>query len=152
MTSPPTRHAALAAMASVLTIIVLATGCGASGPTGPQPAGPITIECQVFYRASAGEGFQESIINLGPGNGTHSEGFDELTFSAQYMDDPGEGPSLALAVSDAGVEREISRQLYQIDRSRGLANQFIGGHGFTGLNYVFRPSSSAELQYFCLAK
>jgi hypothetical protein len=34
-------------------------------------------------------------------------------------------------------------------QSKGLVNQFIGGHGFTGLVYVYHPSSDAELQYFC---
>jgi hypothetical protein len=71
---------------------------------------------------------------------------------AQFVDDPGEGPSLALATVDVATGREIARQLYQIDRAKGLANQFIGGHGFTGLQYVFNSSSTAELQYFCSAK
>ena len=26
---------------------------------------------------------------------------------------------------------------------------WFGGHGFTGLNYVFQPDSSAEMQFFC---
>jgi hypothetical protein len=31
----------------------------------------------------------------------------------------------------------------------GLRDQFIGGHGFTGLAYVFHPASGGEIQYFC---
>lgn len=140
-------------MASIVTIIALTTGCRSAPATpGSQGGHPLTIECRVCYRTAPGESSQESIIDLGPGNATHSEGFDDLTFSPQYMEDAGEGLSLALAVSDAGTGRDIARQLYQIGRSNGLANQFVGGHGFTGLNYVFHPTSPAELQYFCQAK
>ncbi|HUV93017.1 MAG TPA: hypothetical protein VMV80_08020 [Anaerolineales bacterium] len=34
----------------------------------------------------------------------------------------------------------------------GPQNQFIGGHGFTGLNYSYQPDSGAELQYWCAVK
>jgi len=60
-----------------------------------------------------------------------------------------EGQSLSIAISNMQNQQELSRSLYQIDQAKGLANQFIGGHGFTGLIYVFHPSSDAELQYFC---
>jgi hypothetical protein len=48
---------------------------------------------------------------------------------------------------DTGAE--ISRQLFQFDPQNPLENQFIGGHGFTGLNYLFHPDSAAEMQFFC---
>ena len=134
-----------AAIAIAATVAMI--GC-ASAPVG----GPITIECQVFYRASPSEAFQESATTLGPGNGSHKEEFGDLTFSATFLDDPGEGPALSLVVSDATSQNEITRQLYQINRAQGLHDQFVGGHGFTGLNYVFHPTTSAELQDFCLAK
>jgi hypothetical protein len=108
------------------------------------------LECQVFYRASPGEQFQESAHVLGPETSSGTETFEDLALRAQFVDDPGEGPALSLVVSDATSAEEIVRQLYQIDPATGLANQFIGGHGFTGLNYVFHPASGAELQYFCL--
>jgi len=152
MTRPTAAHTALAAVAGVAALIALTTGCRSIPTMGSGAAQTVTIECQVFCRPSMGESFQESIISLGPENDSQSAAFDDLTYSAQYMDDAGEGPSLSLVVSDRRTEKEIARQLYQIDRSKGLANQFIGGHGFTGLNYVFHPTSPAELQYFCLVK
>jgi len=128
----------------------LVTSCTSwSLGAGGEASNPPTIECQVFHRAAAGERFDESIVTLGPGNGAQSLDYDQLAFAVQFHDDAGEGPSLAIATSDRDTGREIARQLFQIDRSKGLANQFIGGHGFTGLHYIFHPSSTAELQYFC---
>lgn len=131
----------------------LVTSCTSSSPSiGGEASGPLTIECQVFYRTAAGERFDESIVTLGTDNGAQSLDYDQLAFVAQFYDDAGEGPSLSIATTDRDTGREIARQLCQIDRSKGLANQFIGGHGFTGLQYVFHPTSTAELQYFCQAK
>jgi hypothetical protein len=52
-------------------------------------------------------------------------------------------------VSNAANGAELARGLYQLDPVGGLDDQFIGGHGFTGLAYVFHPDSGAEIQYFC---
>ncbi|MFC2082516.1 hypothetical protein ACFLSG_00550 [Candidatus Bipolaricaulota bacterium] len=46
---------------------------------------------------------------------------------------------------------ESVRQLYQMDRGKSPGKQFIGGHGFTDLIYVYHASSAAELQHFCEA-
>ena len=43
-------------------------------------------------------------------------------------------------------------QLYQLPLDSGPSNQFVGGHGFTGLNYSYHPDSSAELQFWCEAR
>jgi hypothetical protein len=144
MSASLTRLSRAIAAAALLTVAVLAGGCTVGSRTAP-----IAIECQVFYRASPGEQFEESTIVLGPANAARSAEFDLLNFGAQFVDDPGEGPALSIVVSDSASGTEIARQLYQIDRERGLSDQFIGGHGFTGLNYVFSASSSAEMQYFC---
>ncbi len=72
-----------------------------------------------------------------------------MEFSAQYLGDQFEGPSLSISVVALDTGDEIVRQLYQIDQQKGLVNQFIGGHGFTGLWSMFTTSSTAELQYFC---
>jgi hypothetical protein len=41
--------------------------------------------------------------------------------------------------------------LYQLPLDSGPQNQFVGGHGFTGLNYSYAPGSTAELQFWCEA-
>lgn len=43
-------------------------------------------------------------------------------------------------------------QLYQMPRTEPIRNQFVGDHGFTGLNYVYHPTTRAEMQYLCLAR
>jgi hypothetical protein len=54
--------------------------------------------------------------------------------------------SIHLSVSTR-AGRQIASQLYQL-RDHGLPeNDFVGGHGFSGLNYVYHPTSPAELQY-----
>jgi hypothetical protein len=136
----------------LLAIAACAVGCSTPGAAGGSSTGDIAIECQVFYRPSPGESFQEAAISLGPENATRSEVFDGMVFTGSFFEGPGEGPSLSLAISDPVTEDEMARQLYQIDQSKGLTNQFIGGHGFTGLVYIFHPGSPAELQYFCSAQ
>ena len=72
-----------------------------------------------------------------------------MAFEAFYQDDEFEGRALSIVVVDLETGQEILRQLYQFDPQNPVENMFIGGHGFTGLNYVFHPGSNAEMQYFC---
>ena len=75
--------------------------------------------------------------------------FDDLGFKASYIDDEFEARALVISITNLNSGDEIARQLNQMDRGESLINQFIGGHGFTGLMYVYHPSSPGELQYFC---
>jgi hypothetical protein len=142
-------------MGTVL-LVGLMTGCGASSQgTGSRSAAFGGIDCHVFYRSSPGEGLSEGpAITFTPNGGHKDEAieFGDLGFGAQYWDDQFEGRSLRVSVTDLDNGEQIATQLYQIDRDKGLVNQFIGGHGFTGLVYVYHPSSGAELQYFCEAR
>ena len=98
------------------------------------------------------DSFGESTITLANGGDHEVVEHDDLRFDAQYWDDEYEGQSLSIYVTDLDTGEEIVRQLYQMDREKGLTNQFVGGHGFTGLTYVYHPRSTAEMQYFCLAR
>jgi hypothetical protein len=75
--------------------------------------------------------------------------FDNMEFRAQFFADQFEGQSLSISITNLDSRAELNRTLYQLDQSKGLVNQFIGGHGFTGLNYVFHPNAESELQFFC---
>ena len=55
-------------------------------------------------------------------------------------------------ITDLESGDEITRQLYQFNPNNPVENQFIGGHGFTGLNYVFQLESPDEMQFFCSIK
>ncbi len=71
----------------------------------------------------------------------------EFKIWAKRSEDRYEGSSLVIDVSDLKTGKRINHVLYQYGND--LHNQFIGGHGFTGLNYVNAPRSKAELQFMC---
>ena len=53
--------------------------------------------------------------------------------------------SLHLQIYDAESGNSITSVLYQFGEPP--ENRFDGGHGFTGLHYVYHPESEAELQF-----
>ena len=109
-----------------------------------------TIICEVFYRSTAGQSLEAApLMTFSGGNVQQTHEFEDMAFEARFQDDEFEGRALSIAVTDLKTGSELTRQLYQFDAENPVANQFIGGHGFTGLNYVFHPDSSAEMQYFC---
>jgi len=137
----------------VIGVMVLLVGCSPSPEeAGGQSVVPVSIDCRVFYRPSVTESLSESAITLTTHGDHEVIEFDDMAFNAQYWDDQFEGRSLLISVASPDTGDEVVRQLYQMDRGKSLINQFIGGHGFTGLIYVYHPSSTAELQYFCEAR
>jgi hypothetical protein len=75
---------------------------------------------------------------------------NDLVFHAQYWSGATDGErALRLWVTAAGLTEPLTSQLYQLPQDSGPVDQFSGGHGFTGLNYVYHPDSGAELQYWC---
>ena len=129
-------------MGLLVAVGVLLVACRPSPEgSGAGSAAPVSVECQVFYRVTlAADGDRGAVEH------------DDLRFDAQYRADEYEGHSLSISVSDQDSGDELVRQLYQIDRAKGLVNQFVGGHGFTGLVYVYHPGTPAEMQYFCLVR
>ena len=147
----------------LLLLVVLGLTVGCFSPAGPvgEGGGPeaapgsaeLTIECHVFYRASPSESLSEdSPLTFTSGGDQGRVLFDDLAFQATYNDDEFEGRSFLISVEDPGSGDQVVRQLYQIDRGEKLENQFVGGHGFTGLAYVYHRASGAEMQYFCQAR
>lgn len=135
--------------------LLLAVACSPAAqepPDEPAASANPEIECQVYYRASAGQALIQGPEMLFSGqNEQASAPFDDLEFQARDYSDQGEGRSLSITVLDLDSGDEIMQQLFQLD-PQGLRNQFIGGHGFTGLIYLFHPVSSAEMQYFCFVR
>ena len=137
-------------MELAIAVTVLLVGCSPSPETsGRQPVVPVRIECHVFYRASTTERLSESTVRLTMDGDVELIEFDDLGFNASYVDDEFEARALLISITNLNSGDEIARQLNQMDRGESLINQFIGGHGFTGLMYVYHPSSHGELQYFC---
>lgn len=136
----------------LLALLVTATACGStaeeagSGQTGTIPD---SVSCEVFYRPAPGASFADSTLTLSTAGDRQSLAFEDMAFAATLVSDVGEGQSLSIVVSDSKTGAELTRGLYQFDPQAGLQDQFIGGHGFTGLAYVFHPASDSEVQYFC---
>ena len=149
------KHSKRLVLAGLLIgVTVLLVGCSPSPEeAGGQSVVPVSIDCRVFYRPSVTETLSgESAVTLTTSGDHEIIEFDDMEFSAQYWDDQFEGRSLVISVASPDTGDEVVRQLYQMDRGKSLINQFIGGHGFTGLIYVYHPSSTAELQCFCEAR
>jgi len=138
----------------ILLMTLLISACSTPEITSEaSPSGDSTIICEVFYRPGAGVGLEAAPeISFTEGNELKIHEFETMVFEAQFQDDEYEGRALSIAVTNLDSGNEITRQLYQFDPQNPVENQFIGGHGFTGLNYVFQPDSSAEMQYFCSLK
>ncbi len=139
----------------LLVVLLTLVACGS--PSGESASGggagelPDTVSCEVYYRPAAGTPLEGTKLTLSTAGDRKMLDFDDLRFEATLLSDAGEGQSLSIAVSDLVAEAELTRGLYQFDPQQGLADQFVGGHGFTGLAYVYHPASTSELQYFCTA-
>lgn len=135
----------------ILVLVLLATSCSSSS-TPVDQGGVIegSINCNAFYRAVSGEALSEAPkMTLSMDGDLEFIQFENMEFRAQFFADQFEGQSLSITISNLDDNTELNRYLYQLDQSKGLTNQFIGGHGFTGLNYVFHPNGEAEMQFFC---
>ncbi|MDX1663029.1 MAG: hypothetical protein R3272_04495 [Candidatus Promineifilaceae bacterium] len=116
-------------------------------------ASGLPIVCTVAYRASVTEPIErEETLTFAGDQEEQTLSFADLDFQAAYR--PGEADmerSLHVAVTPAGATERLTAQLYQLPLEGGPENQFRGGHGFTGLTYVYHPESGAELQFWCTA-
>ena len=135
----------------IYLLIIFIAGCSNSNfITEAPPPGGSTIVCEVFYRSTSGQSLQAApLISFTKGSDSETLTFDTMVLEAHFQDDQYEGRALSIAVSDLDTGSEITRQLYQFDQQNPVENQFVGGHGFTGLNYVFQPDTPAEMQFFC---
>lgn len=139
------RQMVIALAGAVLAGAVMA-GCTAA--PGRLPA---EVTCEASYRPSVTAPAQESkTLRLVPeqnGDGATVK-FQDLSLKAVYVVPPTEAPALSVSVASADG-KAVASSLYQLQRERRTVNQFAGGHGFTGLVYVYAPASEAELQYYC---
>lgn len=124
------------------------SSCSPSPGTAPR-AGSIT--CNTAYRSSTGVPIErEESLTFADSDAVESINFADLTFNAQYSSgEMNNERALRLWVVEAGENVELLSQLYQLPQDSGPQNQFVGGHGFTGLNYAYHPTTGAELQFWC---
>ncbi len=141
-------------VAFFLMILLLSSCDGLSGDKGTKeaPLAPVRIACSTAYRSSVTVPIEsENSAALSDENREVVNPYADLAFRASYLNDaPFEGRSVKIWVLESESEREIFSVLYQLPAGK-LENQMVG-HGFTGLNYVYHPSSGAELQFWCTAE
>ncbi len=141
-----------------LAIMALAASCTRVAPTPSalSTAIPLSIECSTFYRSSVTVPIeQQEQVTLTAAEPTKQVPYDDLIFHATFVsgEQSYESRSLKTWVTATGSENELASTLYQWAKTAKPSNQFNGGeHGFTGLNYVYHPTSRAELQFWCTAR
>ncbi len=133
-----------------LVVFCLLVACTPGSTSVPRAN---TITCQTAYRSATGVPIErEETLTFKDSDGVESITFAELIFHAQYSSGQMNNErALRLWVTESGQDDELLSQLYQLPADAGPQNQFIGGHGFTGLNYAYHPRSGAELQFWCSA-
>ncbi|MDX1414391.1 MAG: hypothetical protein R3293_09390 [Candidatus Promineifilaceae bacterium] len=136
----------------LLLLGLILTACGAESSVG-QTAKAEKITCHTAYRNSVSQAIEhEETLIFTDIDEEQSISFADMAFHAAYATGEGDNErSLRLWVTDAEGEGVLQTQLYQLALEDGPQNQFVGGHGFTGLNYSYHPETTAELQFWCVA-
>jgi|SRR5688572_9438800 len=125
----------------------------ASGESGGAPGGeavPMVVDCSFHWQGV------DTNVRIEPNAESDGSGGDEplafgtLLVHTYFSDDEFEGRSFSIGVykEDGSVGMNA---LYQMDRTKPLANEFWGDHGFTGLHSVSDPETDEGLQYACFA-
>lgn len=144
-----TKRLFVAILTAAVAALVL-SGCGEEQSAGAGTPPDITVACRVFARPNVETSIEErKTIRSGPEGDDQSVEIGGFRFRNLFSADEFEGTSLIVYVYPKGKRKAIIHSLYQFDSSKPPANQFPGGHGFTGLIYVNHPDTGAELQFFC---
>ncbi|MBE2224558.1 MAG: hypothetical protein IAF02_23670 [Anaerolineae bacterium] len=145
-------------MRKILLLFGLLLAACSSGEMAASPKAD-TITCTAAYRADVTQPIErEESITFSDSDDEQSVAFTDMVFHAAYSTGKADNErALRLWVTNRMETPVLSEaevavyhsQLYQLPNDSGPQNQFVGGHGFTGLNYSYAPDSSAELQFWC---
>jgi hypothetical protein len=133
---------------NLVLALFVAMGC-TSGGDGTAPA---SITCHTQYRPDAESltGAAEPTLTVDRVDETSPQperlDFATLSVEVAFHGDAPEGNNVTMVVTTPDGEPLI-RNLYQYTDGTELTTAFAGGHGFTGLHYVFHEGSS--LQVWC---
>lgn len=136
---------------TILIFVLMLVACGgAAAPTTRADA----IVCTAAYRSSISVPIErEETLSFGDADAEQSLAFADLVFHAAYATGKSDNErTLRTWVTTTDETVIYNVQLYQLPLDSGPDNQFIGGHGFTGLSYTYHPTSAAELQFWCEAQ
>ncbi|HSJ27186.1 MAG TPA: hypothetical protein VLB67_03180 [Acidimicrobiia bacterium] len=129
----------------LLLVTILTAACASADERAD------AIVCSTAYRVSTSESLTGTdTLRLADEDSGGSIPYVYLEFHAAYTDGRADGErALRVWVTPTGTDEVIVTHLYQLPPDTGPTDQFVGGHGFTGLNYAYDPVSGAELQYWC---
>lgn len=134
---------------SLLVAVIAGAGC-ASGTEGL----PSSITCRTQYRPDADSvtGASEPRLTVGRVDEIAPRAqrleFATLTLEVAYQGAAPEGNNVTVVVTTSEGQ-PLVRDLYQLADGTELRREFAGGHGFTGLQYVFHEAAS--LQVWCVS-
>lgn len=155
MTSLPRRRTHPVALARVaflaLALLALLAACDADDDSAGDDAGASAIVCSTAYRVSQQEPLTEvDTLRFEDADAEQSLPYIYLELHGAYSDGREDGErALRLWVTQTAEPEPLVSHLYQLPEDGWPVNQFVGGHGFTGLMYAYDPVSGAELQYWC---
>jgi hypothetical protein len=117
----------------------------------------IEIVCHFFYRSSTrtpkGE-TRQFTINVPFVDGDVPEIALDISKEVAFKDlacvASAHYNSLSVRFQGADTRKTITSLLYQFGDKPD--NRFAGGHGFTGLHYIYHPETEAELQFWAVVK
>lgn len=135
-----------------LLFTLILTACNGGGMSPAARAS--TLNCTAAYRSSVNSPIErEETITFTDADAEQTLAFADLIFHAAYATgEMNNERSLRTWVTALDESVIYNSQLYQLPLDSGPSNQFVGGHGFTGLNYSYHPDSLAELQFWCEAQ
>lgn len=136
------------ALGAVVVLVALLAACGSGAPATYVPA---SISCTAQMRPTTGSATGEETVSftLTPvdalGGPAASVDVGPFGIDATFVGEAPEGHTVRIEVTSEG--EPLAADLFQYGGTDALATDFTGGHGFTGLRYLY--AGEAELQYSC---
>ena len=134
-----------------LALAMILGACSAGDDAGGDSADATAIVCSASYRVSVQEPLTEvDALRFEDVDAEQSLPYIYLELHGALSTGRADGErALRVWVTRTTESEPLVTQLYQLPEGAWPEDQFVGGHGFTGLTYAYDPVSGAELQYWC---
>jgi hypothetical protein len=124
--------------------MMLALGLALATPAFAQPALADTTTCHIVY------GGEDFTVSARPGADPYTVRGEKIgryfEFRISYVTEPADLAALSIYVYATASGESVL--VHQVKYPADVRNA-RGRRGFTGFHYVYEPSKSSELQYWC---